>query len=147
VHPLGLVDKDDVWYLVAGTDGGQRTFRVDRIAAAQTTDEPAVRPADFDLAASWRGVVEVVEQRRSLLVADVLADPRRVDVLAGHLGRHCEVVGPTPDGRVALRVSAQSARAVAEQLAGWVGTAEVTGPPEVQAELAAIGAELVRVYA
>jgi predicted DNA-binding transcriptional regulator YafY len=31
VGPWGLVDNDDVWYLVAGTEKGQRTFRVDRI--------------------------------------------------------------------------------------------------------------------
>src|ERR1700738_2061723 len=31
VDPWGLVDKDDIWYLLAGTERGQRTFRVDRI--------------------------------------------------------------------------------------------------------------------
>ncbi len=34
VDPWGLVDKDELWYLVAGTEDGQRTFRVDRIADA-----------------------------------------------------------------------------------------------------------------
>src|SRR6187551_1662707 len=41
VDPWGLVDKDDVWYLVAGTPNGRRTFRVDRIVEAEQTDEPA----------------------------------------------------------------------------------------------------------
>lgn len=27
VEPWGLVDKDEVWYLVAGTEAGERTFR------------------------------------------------------------------------------------------------------------------------
>lgn len=35
VAPWGLVDKDELWYLVAGTDAGQRTFRVERILEAQ----------------------------------------------------------------------------------------------------------------
>ena len=48
VDPWGLVDKDDVWYLVAGTDAGQRTFRIDRIREASVTDEVAERPADFE---------------------------------------------------------------------------------------------------
>lgn len=26
VHPLGLASKGSTWYLVAGTDAGQRTF-------------------------------------------------------------------------------------------------------------------------
>src|SRR5690242_7482320 len=57
VEPWGLVDKDDVWYLVAGTERGQRTFRVDRIADAELTDETFERPAGFDLSAAWDRVV------------------------------------------------------------------------------------------
>src|SRR6476646_4042634 len=34
VHPLGLAAKGHVWYLVADTDAGLRTFRVDRVTAA-----------------------------------------------------------------------------------------------------------------
>ena len=62
VDPWGLVDKDDVWYLIAGTEHGQRTFRVDRIIEAAVTDLPAHRPDDFDLDATWRDVVGAVEQ-------------------------------------------------------------------------------------
>jgi predicted DNA-binding transcriptional regulator YafY len=43
VDPLGLVDKDEVWYLVAGTEKGQRTFRVDRITGAEVTEQVAER--------------------------------------------------------------------------------------------------------
>jgi predicted DNA-binding transcriptional regulator YafY len=50
VDPWGLVDKDDTWYLLAGTSRGQRTFRVDRIITAEPTDQPAERPHDFTLA-------------------------------------------------------------------------------------------------
>jgi predicted DNA-binding transcriptional regulator YafY len=51
----GLVDKDDNWYLRAGTERGQRTFHVDRIGiiAAEPTDEAAERPDEFTLAAAW----------------------------------------------------------------------------------------------
>ncbi|MBC7814096.1 MAG: YafY family transcriptional regulator [Burkholderiales bacterium] len=54
VDPLGLVAKGNVWYLVAAVDGSLRTYRVSRVRAAVVTDEPAVRPDDFDLAAYWR---------------------------------------------------------------------------------------------
>jgi predicted DNA-binding transcriptional regulator YafY len=53
VDPLGLVAKGSVWYLVAAVDGAIRTYRVGRIQAAQITDEPCQRPADFDLATYW----------------------------------------------------------------------------------------------
>ncbi|HAN35260.1 MAG: WYL domain-containing protein, partial [Actinobacteria bacterium] len=53
VEPLGLAAKGSVWYLVADTAAGRRSFRVDRIAAASLTGRPATRPADFDLGEAW----------------------------------------------------------------------------------------------
>lgn len=53
VDPLGLVAKGTVWYLVAGVAGEIRTYRVSRVQGAELTDEPCVRPPDFDLAAYW----------------------------------------------------------------------------------------------
>jgi predicted DNA-binding transcriptional regulator YafY len=146
VDPWGLVDKDGVWYLVAGTDGGQRTFRLDRIVEAEVTELPASRPADFELADAWQRVVDAVEQQRSEASATVVVSARLATVLRAAFGRYAEVVGHEPDGRVRVRVAAQSTTAVAEQLAGWATMAEVVGPPEVVAELARIGAELVDRY-
>src|SRR5580700_7811681 len=40
VHPLGLVAKRTVWYLIANTEGGLRTFRVGRVRAVVATDRP-----------------------------------------------------------------------------------------------------------
>ena len=146
VDPWGLVDKDDTWYLLAGTDRGQRTFRVDRVTSVVETDVAAERPADFELAAAWRGVVDAMERRRSLVAATVLINPRYVPVLQTHFGRHCTVVGPADDGRTRVRVAAHMPRALAEQLAGWGSAVEVVEPPEVREELARIGAELVERY-
>jgi predicted DNA-binding transcriptional regulator YafY len=58
VDPLGLVAKGSVWYLVASTPDGVRTFRVSRIEAATLIDVPSTRPADFDLAAHWKASTE-----------------------------------------------------------------------------------------
>ena len=35
VHPLGLATKGKVWYLVADTEAGLRTFRVDRVTVGR----------------------------------------------------------------------------------------------------------------
>lgn len=53
VHPYGLVSKNGIWYLVAGTEAGLRTFRASRVVAATTTEEPVDRPDDFDLSQAW----------------------------------------------------------------------------------------------
>lgn len=140
VDPWGLVDKDDVWYLVAGTAKGRRTFRVDRITTAAPTAEPAERPADFDLDAAWREIAGVVEERRSRTWATVRIAPRFVPVLRDHFGRHCQV-DDADEARV--RVGAPTALDIARQLAGWGAGVDVLDPPEVRAELARIGAELV----
>src|SRR3954469_21816826 len=54
VDPLGLVAKGSTWYLFAGTDRGFRTYRISRMEGARVLDEPAERPARFDLASSWK---------------------------------------------------------------------------------------------
>ncbi|MFI7705344.1 helix-turn-helix transcriptional regulator [Nonomuraea sp. NPDC049480] len=146
VDPLGLVDKDGVWYLLAGTEAGRRTFRVDRIAEAVVTDLPAERPGDFDLTEEWERVVDEVEQRRSLVSAVVLIEARYVHVLRDQFGRHCEVLGQEDGGRVRVRVAAPMALSIAEHLAGWGARVEVVEPESVRAELARIGAELVARY-
>ncbi|GIG87572.1 helix-turn-helix transcriptional regulator [Plantactinospora endophytica] len=147
IDPWGLVDKDDVWYLVAGTDRGQRTFRVDRIVAAEPTAEPAERPADFTLTAAWHQVVGEVEQRRSRTWATVLVETRFVPVLRDQFGLHCHADGEVADGRTQVRVAAPTPLDIARQLAGWGAMIEVLEPRSVRAELARIGTELADRYA
>ncbi|MCO1574432.1 WYL domain-containing protein [Crossiella sp. SN42] len=146
VDPWGLVDKDEVWYLLAGTEKGRRTFRVDRIVAAELTEEPAERPDDFTLAEAWHEVVGEVERKRSRTWATVLIESRFLAVLRDRFGRHCEVGAETGD-RVKVRLAAPTPLDLARNLAGWGGLVEVLAPPEVRAELARIGAELTGRYA
>lgn len=143
VDPLGLVDKDNVWYLIAGTERGRRTYRVDRIDAAEPTGEPATRPAGFDLSEEWRDVRREVERHRARVSATVLVPASVVAPLRAQFGRYATVLGEQPDGRVRLRVAANLPVAIAEQLAGWGARVEVQAPESVRAELARIGAELL----
>jgi predicted DNA-binding transcriptional regulator YafY len=147
VDPWGLVDKDDIWYLLAGTERGQRTFRVDRITVAEPTDQQAECPDDFTLATAWQQVVGEVEQRRSRTWATVLVEARFVPVLRSQFGRHCHPDGELDDGRARVRLAAPTPLDIARHLAGWGAMIEVLEPPSVQAELARIGAELAGRYA
>ena len=147
IEPWGLVDKDDVWYLMAGTEKGRRTFRVDRIVAAEITDEPAERPSDFELASAWDEVVEQMEERRSRTWATVLVEQRYLPVMRDRFGRHCHVEDLLEDGRARVRVGAPIPLDLARNLAGWGGLVDVEGPAEVRELLARIGAELSERYA
>jgi len=63
VDPLGLVAKAGIWYLIARIPSGEmRTFRAERMVAAEATGERFVRPPDFDLEAHWRTSVAAVER-------------------------------------------------------------------------------------
>ncbi|MEN5072301.1 WYL domain-containing protein [Isoptericola cucumis] len=155
VDPWGLVDKDGIWYLVAGTPRGARTFRVDRVRGLEVTATPSDVPEGLDLAAEWERVVGEVEERRSSAWATVLVRAEHVGVLRAQFGRHTHVEEATgggaggsarDDGRARVRVAAPTPLDVARHLAGWGAQAEVEGPPEVRAELARIGAELADRY-
>jgi predicted DNA-binding transcriptional regulator YafY len=147
VDPWGLVDKDDVWYLLAGTPRGQRRFRVDRVVEAEPTDQPAERPDGFALASAWQQVVGEVEQRRSRTWATVLVEPRFLPVLRDQFGRHCHGDGELDDGRARVRLAAPTSVDISRQLAGWGNLVEVVEPESVRAELARIGAALAGRYA
>ncbi|QIS10304.1 helix-turn-helix transcriptional regulator [Nocardia arthritidis] len=146
VDPWGLVDKDADWYLIAGTEQGQRTFRVDRISDAVVTDETAHRPADFDLDAAWARVVDEMERRRAETSATVLITAHLLPVLRKQQGRNCVPDGEASDGRARCRVTAPTPHMLAQQLAGWGADIEVLGPESVRQELVAIGRELVDRY-
>ena len=146
IDPWGLVAKDEIWYLIAGTEQGQRTFRVDRIVQAEETGQPASRPDSFTLASAWEQVVTDVEQRRSRTWATVLIETRFVPVLRDHFGRHCHTESHLGDGRAQVRVAAPTPLDIARNLAGWGTMIEVIEPRTVRTELARIGTELAGLY-
>ncbi|MEV8194913.1 YafY family transcriptional regulator [Rhodococcus pyridinivorans] len=146
VDPWGLVDKDGTWYLIAGTERGQRTFRVDRISEAEPTDDTAERPDDFELERAWDEVIGQVEQKRSRTWATVLIGTRYVPILRSHFGRHCHVDDELDDGYSRVRIAAPTPLDIARNLAGWGAMVEVLEPVSVQEELARIGAELADRY-
>jgi predicted DNA-binding transcriptional regulator YafY len=147
VHPLGLAEKGSVWYLIAGTEAGMRTFRLSRIQSVEVTDDPVERPPDFDLAATWREVVATIEERRTSVRAVVHVAAMAVPGLRAQFGTGFTRHDDLPDGRVEVELGAQYPNSIAEQLAGWGDRIEVVSPPEVRELLAAIGQQLVTRYA
>jgi predicted DNA-binding transcriptional regulator YafY len=144
VHPLGLVVKDNTWYLVADTDAGQRTFRVSRVRSLRLTSEPSVRPDDFDLAEAWSSIVTTVDAQRAPVQVLLRADPTIVDVLHYMFGNRVEAGEVGPDGRSEVVLRAQSELMVARQLAGFADGLDVVAPESVRRYLADIGRGLVR---
>lgn len=146
VHPLGLAMKGAVWYLVADTDRGRRTFRVDRIRTVTLTDDPVVRPDDFDLAVAWREITAGVDARRDPFRARALVRADSLDTVRWVFGRRVRIGPSDPHGRVEVELGGPSGRALAGEIAGFGEAVEVVEPDEVRKLLAGIGRELGRLY-
>jgi predicted DNA-binding transcriptional regulator YafY len=142
VHPLGLVVKNQVWYLVAHTDAGQRTFRVSRVQSVERTGAPVQRPEGFDLAAAWRDIVSVVDEQRAPTRVGLRTDAVTADVLGWVFGTRLTTVVEDGD-RVDLEIRGQSPEMMARQLAGFADSIEVRWPEPVRRHLAQIGRALV----
>jgi predicted DNA-binding transcriptional regulator YafY len=95
LHPLGLVLKAGVWYLIAAGRGQPRTYRVSAIVDLRPLPETVTRPDSFDLADFWRAHVERYERADTDQVAIVRLTPNGVTALP-------DVLGPKA-ARLALR--------------------------------------------
>lgn len=147
VEPWGLVDKSGVWYLIAQTARGRRTYRLDRMSDVAVGDATFALPPGFDLAAAWAEITAQLEVRRSGASADVTLPTALVAPFTRVLGtRHVEHVGDAGSGRARLRVTSNTPGMLARQLAGWAPEIDVLGPPTVRAELAQIGRDLAARY-
>ena len=95
LHPLGLVLKAGVWYLIAAGHREPRTYRVSAIVTLRPVPERFTRPDGFDLAAFWLAHVDRYEQADTDGVATVRLTPNGVAALP-------DVLGPKA-ARIALR--------------------------------------------
>lgn len=154
LSPLGIVAKGRSWYLLAHTERGRRTLRVDRIGSAAPTGERAVRPDDFDLAAEWSAVRERVDDLRTPVRASGTIARSHLPYLAGILGTRLAVgadAGPDEgDGdlgeRVHVELRGHGIESLAAEVAGFGDVLTIDEPPELRARLADVGAALVAAY-
>ncbi len=147
VHPLGLATKSGSWYLVAETEAGRRTFRVDRIQSVEITNDPVIRPEGFELADAWQMITTEVEHVRTPIVVRALVDPQSMSWLRHTLGTRLRIGMAIDGGRVEVEIRSHSEYSVAGEIAGFGGFVEVLEPASVRSRLAAIAAELSSLYA
>lgn len=81
VDPLGIVCKQTVWYLVAQTPAGMRTFRVSRIQDAVVLALPFERPANFDLADYWKRSTAKLAEQKQTVAATIALSPEAVQTI------------------------------------------------------------------
>ncbi|MFI0977165.1 helix-turn-helix transcriptional regulator [Streptomyces sp. NPDC021093] len=146
VHPLGLAAKAGHDYLVADTERGLRTFRLDRVTSVVATGEPVVRPDGFDLPTVWRSLAARMEDRMHAATVRARVEPGAVGRLELLFGGRVRFGSVRPDGWTEVRVAGPTAEVVAAQLAVLGARVEVLDPPEARERLARLAVELAGVY-
>lgn len=146
VGPLGLVAKGPAWYLVAETDAGPRSFRVDRITSVKVTGDRVVKPDGFDLADAWRLITDDFARHSAPLCGHALVAVEAIGPLRWMLGARLSIGPADEDARVRVELRGHSTETLASEIAGFAHYLEVTNPPELRHALAKIGHQLTSTY-
>ena len=146
VHPLGLATKSGSWYLIADTDAGRRTFRVDRIQSVELTDEPVVRPPGFELADAWKMITTEIENVRTPIIVRAFVAPQVMPWVRYSFGTRLRIGMAIGDGRVEVEIRSHNEYSIANALAGFGSMVEVLEPPGVRLRLAMLADELATLY-
>jgi len=147
VDPLGLVAKGGTWYLVARTPDGFRTYRVSRIEDARLRDEPADRPADFDLAAYWKASTDEL-RKKTRYEATLHLEPSAAQSLrAWQTTAPAAAAEPDDAGWVTLRVQFEDEEHARFMVLGLAPRVDVIAPASLRDRVAAdLAAAMARVF-
>ncbi|GEM_PF-26165 len=151
VHPHGLVVKRGVWYLVATTPSGLRTYRVSRVKAVKLTDDLAMTPTGFDLATIWETTLRNFASLwpPAEVSVEILVEPTTWPRFVGRLSAWWDLLdlGVDSSGRRRAIATMPDAVCAARELVGFGDSVEVVSPSEVRTELAVLGRYLIGRYA
>lgn len=146
VHPLGLVAKRNVWYLVAEENGEMKTFRISRITEAAVLEESFQRPNDFSLSGYWEQSTADFKSALPRYPAQIRITERRLARLKRE--RYAKVLSAEPEngqpGWMRVSIEFHTLDSACEILLACGREAEALHPQELReligAEAAAISA-------
>jgi predicted DNA-binding transcriptional regulator YafY len=134
-------------YLLAAKRGkpDAAVWRLDRIAAAELTEDAFVPREGFDLATLTRDCFGVWREAPQDVV--LRFDARAAADAAGWRFHPSQSSETAPDGCLLVRFRAGGIEEMANHLATWGDTVEVLSPPALRERLARMGEALVRRHA
>ncbi|WP_329582296.1 WYL domain-containing protein [Kitasatospora sp. NBC_01250] len=147
----GTNEADGVGAADGGERRGPRTYRVSRFLAVEQTGRSFERPADFELAAYWTAAADRLTAMLHQGTAELRLSPRAAQLLPARFGAVgaralARAQAPGPDGWIRLTLPVESPAVAVGDLLHFGSEAEVVGPPELRAALAAEVAALAARY-
>jgi predicted DNA-binding transcriptional regulator YafY len=141
VHPLGLVLKAGVWYLVATPDAKPRTYRISNILGATVLDKASTRPKRFDLPAYWTESIRRFEadlyQGHAVVKATALG-VKQLRQLSSAVGKAVAAQAPAPQAGepVRLKIPIETLEHASYQLLRMAPDVEVVSPVALRRAIA-----------
>ena len=153
LHPLGLVLKAGVWYVVAEHEGQVHTYRAARVKQAELSTDRFQRPAEFDLAAYWAESTAAYEANIERIDVVLRVNPEQIHALLDLVGESVfraaeRLTPPEPDrdGWIQLRVRLDYPDEVPSKLLALGEFGEVIGPPDIRQAVAALAQQMAARY-
>ncbi|ANY69242.1 transcriptional regulator [Paenibacillus sp. BIHB 4019] len=147
VQPLGLVAKNNAWYLVADTEGGMRTYRISRLQEAAMQEETFDRPEWFDLASYWQ---QSIAEFKSALPRY----PAKIRMKEADLSRFRQQwyvtltnIGAVCEGELEADVLFNTLESACEILLKFGSAVEALEPPELRQKLLREVKAMAKLYA
>jgi predicted DNA-binding transcriptional regulator YafY len=153
LEPLGLVLKAGVWYLVAGSGGKPRTYRISAIETLALADATFERPKAFDLAGYWTAWARDFEARMQRGEAVLRLSPRglqRIPLLGPAASEMAARTASAADSdgwvRVTVPVETTSLDHAAADILKLGVDAEVLAPPDLREHMTTVARTLGALY-
>ncbi|MDB5073966.1 MAG: Helix-turn-helix type 11 domain protein [Chloroflexi bacterium] len=137
VDPLGLVAKGKAWYLVAAVEGEIRSYRASRVQDATVTDQPCVRPPDFDLSAYWDASAARLTEGLPRYPVIVSADPAILPRMrfSERYVRIERIEAPDGEGWATVSLACQGRTEACGYVLSFGPQIEVLEPPELREQV------------
>ena len=144
VHPLGLVAKAGVWYLVAAYGEEMRVFRADRVLGLDVTAQTFERPAGFDLDGFWREWSTAYETSLPGVPVLLRVAPGAEDDVTAYW--ESEAIGTRKGRWTTYRILFPSIEVAAVHVVMWGKRVEAIDPPELRATVVERASQALRRY-
>jgi predicted DNA-binding transcriptional regulator YafY len=135
--------------LVAGADGQVRSYRVSRISRASVTDQAAVRPDRFDLAAFWEQSTAAFKTNLPHFDARLRVSPSVLPRLAfaGRFARIEKIDPPGRDGWSTVEMRFQFEAEACEYALSFGPLVEVLEPESLRDKVIEMAGSVIAFYA